>query len=104
MDHFKHYNDTNGHPQGDMLLKKLGELICDNFKDTDVVARHGGEEFAVLVLEAGAKDQATAVAERLRAIVDWCKFPKEDTQPGGKMTASIGVSCFPKTGTAPTSS
>jgi diguanylate cyclase (GGDEF)-like protein len=98
VDFFKHYNDSNGHPQGDILLKKLAELIQDNFKDTDIVARYGGEEFAVLLLETGEKSQAVLVAERLRGMVDWCKFPKEETQPGGKVTVSIGVSSYPEDG------
>lgn len=98
VDHFKHYNDTNGHLQGDVLLKKIAELIQDNFKDTDTVARYGGEEFAVLLLETEGKDSAVAVAERLKGMVDWCKFPHEESQPGGKVTVSIGVSCFPGDG------
>ncbi|MDA8422526.1 MAG: GGDEF domain-containing protein [Nitrospiraceae bacterium] len=101
IDHFKNYNDANGHPQGDILLKKVAELIKDNFKDTDIVARYGGEEFAVLLLESVDKEQAVAVAERLKGMVDWCKFPKEQTQPNGKLTVSIGVSCFPDDGTTP---
>ena len=99
VDYFKQYNDTNGHPQGDVLLKKLAELILDNFKDTDIVARYGGEEFAVLLLETKGKNEAVGVAERFKGIVEWCKFPNEELQPGGKVTVSIGVSCCPGDGT-----
>ncbi len=98
VDHFKHYNDTNGHPQGDVLLKKLAELLRDNFKESDIVARYGGEEFAVLLLETEEKDQALLVAERLRGMVDWCKFPNEAMQPNGRITISVGVSCYPEDG------
>ena len=97
VDHFKNYNDAHGHPQGDILLKKLAELIRDNLKDTDVVARYGGEEFAVLMLET-SKAEAVNVAERLRHMVEWCKFPKEVTQPAGKITISVGVSGYPEDG------
>jgi diguanylate cyclase (GGDEF)-like protein len=97
VDHFKSYNDTHGHPQGDILLKNLADLIRENLKDTDVVARYGGEEFAVIMPET-AKEQAVNVAERLRHMVEWCKFPKEETQPGGKITVSIGVSGYPGDG------
>jgi diguanylate cyclase (GGDEF)-like protein len=97
VDHFKHYNDTNGHPQGDVLLRKMAELIRDNLKDTDIVARYGGEEFSIMLLET-TKDQGREIAERLRGMIDWCKFPKEDTQPDGKVTVSIGVSGFPDDG------
>ena len=97
VDYFKQYNDTNGHPQGDVLLKKLAELIRDNLKDTDVVARYGGEEFAILLLET-TKQQGVEIAERLCAMIDWCKFPKQETQPGGRVTVSIGVSTYPDDG------
>jgi len=97
IDYFKKYNDTHGHPQGDVLLKKLSELIKENLKDTDIVARYGGEEFAMLLPET-PKEQAAAIAERLRSMIEWCKFPKEETQPQGKVTASIGVSSFPDNG------
>jgi diguanylate cyclase (GGDEF)-like protein len=97
VDHFKHYNDTNGHPQGDVLLRKMSELIRDNLKDTDLVARYGGEEFAVLLLET-TKEQGVEIAGRLRGLIDWCKFPKEETQPDGKLTVSIGVSGYPDDG------
>jgi diguanylate cyclase (GGDEF)-like protein len=98
VDHFKRYNDAYGHPQGDVLLKNMAELIQNNFKETDIVARYGGEEFAVLLVEIGAKDQAVAVAERLRAMVEQHKFSYEETQPGGSVTISIGVSCYPEDG------
>ena len=98
VDHFKRYNDAYGHPQGDVLLKNMAEFIQDNFKDTDIVARYGGEEFAVLLVEIGAKNQAVGVAERLRAMVEHHKFTYEETQPGGSVTISIGVSCYPEDG------
>jgi diguanylate cyclase (GGDEF)-like protein len=94
IDNFKHYNDTNGHPQGDILLKKLADLIKDNLKDTDVVARYGGEEFAIIMFEI-TKNEAVKVAERLRHLVEWLKLPNEQGQPGGKVTVSIGVSAYP---------
>ncbi len=97
VDHFKNYNDAHGHPQGDILLKRLSELIRENLKDTDIVARYGGEEFAVIMLET-TKQEAVNVAERLRHMVEWCKFPKEETQPGGKITVSVGVSGYPDDG------
>jgi diguanylate cyclase (GGDEF)-like protein len=98
VDHFKHYNDTNGHPQGDIVLKKMANLIKDSFKETDCVARYGGEEFIVILMETGDREQAIEAAERLRKKVETHKFPKEDTQPGGKLTISIGVSFYPKNG------
>lgn len=97
IDNFKNYNDTNGHPQGDILLRKLSDLIRENLKDTDIVARYGGEEFAIILLET-AKQEGLHVAERLRHMIEWCKFPKEEGQPAGKITVSMGVSGYPDDG------
>jgi diguanylate cyclase (GGDEF)-like protein/PAS domain S-box-containing protein len=67
-DHFKHVNDRHGHPGGDAVLRQLGQLLTATFRQVDVVARVGGEEFAVL-LPSCALDGALAVAERLRTLV-----------------------------------
>ena len=97
IDNFKHYNDANGHPQGDILLKKLADIINDSLKDTDVVARYGGEEFAIILSEI-SKEEAVNVAERLRNLIEWVKLPKEESQPGGRITVSMGVSAYPDDG------
>jgi diguanylate cyclase (GGDEF)-like protein len=97
IDDFKLYNDAHGHPQGDVLITKVSTLIRENLKETDVVARYGGEEFAVLLLET-PKEEALIVAERLRLLIDWCKFPNEESQPEGKVTISAGVSGYPDDG------
>jgi len=67
-DHFKRINDRHGHPGGDAVLRQLGQLLLSTFRQVDVVARVGGEEFAVLLPSCGL-DDALAVAERLRALV-----------------------------------
>jgi diguanylate cyclase (GGDEF)-like protein/PAS domain S-box-containing protein len=67
-DHFKHINDRHGHAGGDAVLRHLGQLLCATFRQVDVVARVGGEEFAVLLPSSGI-DAAVAVAERLRGLV-----------------------------------
>ena len=64
-DHFKHVNDRHGHPGGDAVLRQLGRLLAGTFRQVDVVARIGGEEFAVL-LPSSTLEGAAAVAERLR--------------------------------------
>lgn len=68
LDHFKHFNDTWGHPTGDDLLRRVARTLELAVRVGDDVCRYGGEEFAIL---AAAEDTATlmAIAERLRALV-----------------------------------
>jgi len=67
-DHFKAINDRHGHPGGDAVLQHLAGILAETFREVDVVARIGGEEFAVL-LPSTDLPRAAVVAERLRAIV-----------------------------------
>jgi diguanylate cyclase (GGDEF)-like protein/PAS domain S-box-containing protein len=68
-DHFKRINDRHGHPAGDCVLRQLGAALSTTFRQVDVVARVGGEEFAVL-LPSSTLGGAEAVAERLRRLVE----------------------------------
>jgi len=65
LDHFKNLNDTYGHPAGDMVLRVASQTFRDCLRDGDIVARVGGEEFAVLLPGSDAK-VASRVADRLR--------------------------------------
>ena len=78
LDHFKRYNDEHGHLAGDRLLRDAAHAWQKNLRATDVLARWGGEEFALLLPACGARDAATLI-ERLRALM-----------PGG-VTFSAGV-------------
>jgi diguanylate cyclase (GGDEF)-like protein len=68
VDHFKSFNDEFGHPAGDEVLREVGAVLKGHCREHDTAARHGGEEFAVVLLGSGPAD-AAAVAERLRAAV-----------------------------------
>jgi diguanylate cyclase (GGDEF)-like protein len=95
IDHFKAYNDTNGHPQGDEVLKKVGQMLMEHVREEqDVVARYGGEEFVVL-FPGATKSLALRVAETLRGAVASHPFPQGDRQPLGRVTISGGVAAFP---------
>jgi len=94
IDHFKHYNDTNGHPAGDLTLRKMGQLLQNNVRNIDLAARYGGEEFSLVLIETN-KGDAKKVAEKIRRLVEEEKFDCEEKQPLGKVTISTGVSTFP---------
>ena len=90
LDNFKFYNDTHGHQAGDEVLKQLCELMAGEIRDSDVLARWGGEEFIIICPETD-KDQACVLAERIRKNVTKHDFPHASEQPLGVMSVSIGV-------------
>jgi len=84
LDHFKDYNDQYGHLAGDEVLRQSVELIRQNIRAVDVIARYGGDEFCILLPEAEAR-QACQVAEKVRAAIAAHAFPQ------GRLTASVGL-------------
>ena len=90
VDHFKVYNDTYGHPQGDAVLQDIARLLQDISRTSDTVARYGGEEFALILPETECLS-AEKLGNRLREHVELHAFPGEDHMPTGKLTVSIGV-------------
>lgn len=94
VDHFKNYNDKNGHPAGDALLKQFAQVLRNCCRDTDFPARYGGEEFVVLCPGTNPTG-AQALAERIRAAVEKFPFEYREKQPLGKVSVSIGVATFP---------
>ena len=88
LDHFKTVNDTYGHKAGDMVLRKVGDILTNTFRTTDLPARYGGEEFVVL-LPHTTEEAAWKLAERVRAVVEECSFDFDGQK--FTVTASIGV-------------
>ena len=91
IDHFKIINDTWGHDTGDAALITIGRVMRQTLRETDIIGRVGGEEFAIIMPETVAKEGMSLV-ERLRKVVEEidiqtpkCKF---------KVTASIGLATF----------
>jgi len=95
IDHFKIYNDANGHLSGDYLLKEIADILKNNIREVDIVSRYGGDEFTVILQEAEVNN-ATIVAEKIRKAIETSVFDGESSQPGGKMTISGGVSSSEK--------
>ncbi|MBN2812170.1 MAG: diguanylate cyclase [Spirochaetales bacterium] len=85
IDHFKRVNDTYGHDVGDIVLKRLAETLTEYRRSTDLVARWGGEEFAVLLSDT-EESQAIVLAEKIRKACENLKFEECDG-----ITVSIGV-------------
>ena len=94
IDYFKHYNDTNGHRLGDEALKDIAILIKNTCRDVDFPVRYGGEEFAILLPETPV-EEARIIAERLREAIASHAFFNSEAQPGGAVTASLGVAGYP---------
>jgi diguanylate cyclase (GGDEF)-like protein len=94
IDNFKHYNDQNGHQEGNAALAAVAQLIRGAGRRGDVVARYGGEEFAALLYGA-TTEEAVRFAESARRAVEEARFPGGERQPGGRLTVSAGVASFP---------
>ncbi len=95
IDHFKRYNDEFGHAAGDLVLKNVAELLLKKLESADLVARYGGEEFVALLPGKGKKE-ALAAAEKIRSEIEKTKFYVRRVEK--RVTASMGLSFFPKTG------
>jgi diguanylate cyclase (GGDEF)-like protein len=85
LDHFKRINDLRGHAEGDRVLSALTRLVQNNTRETDRLARWGGEEFVLLCPNSG-KHQALGLAEKLRELIAGHAFDVELP-----VTASFGV-------------
>lgn len=94
IDHFKHYNDTNGHQEGNGVLVSVAEILKGVGRRGDIVARYGGEEFVALLYGA-TRDEAVSFAQSVRQAIEAHEFPGGDRQPGGRVTCSAGVATFP---------
>ncbi len=92
LDYFKMVNDTYGHDAGDLVLKALAKTMRASVRASDLVIRYGGEEFLILMQDAGGEN-ADMVAEKIRAAVESMKVQL----PGAVLqkTISIGIAEFP---------
>lgn len=106
MDNFKQFNDRFGHAAGDEILRQTVVLLKSMIRERDVVARIGGDEFAVVFWAAEAPrssqsntpTDARAVAERFRKAIAQQQFPKLGDEAPGRLTISAGLAAFPDDG------
>jgi diguanylate cyclase (GGDEF)-like protein len=98
LDGFKLVNDSLGHAVGDRLLRQVSERLRSRVRASDTLARLGGDEFAVVLAGVKALEQASGVAETLLVIL---APPFTIDEHEITITASIGVSVFPESGTTP---
>jgi len=89
VDHFKSFNDRYGHVAGDRVLSAVADALRAHFRPSDLLARFGGDEFAVL-LPGLSGDEARAVGERVRTEVS-DRAPGSEEGPGSAVTISLGV-------------
>lgn len=89
LDHFKSINDKHGHPFGDQVLKSVGDSLRASVRETDIVCRFGGEEFACILPKTHLAGGLT-VAERI-----WKGFGAMKISAGVKVTASLGLAGYP---------
>lgn len=98
LDHFKAFNDTNGHALGDKALRETARIITESKRTIDVAARYGGEEFALILPDTDSSG-AQIIAHRIRRRVAALTFEgKSDKKLN--LTISIGVSSYPSDATA----
>jgi diguanylate cyclase (GGDEF)-like protein/PAS domain S-box-containing protein len=96
VDHFKQFNDTFGHEAGDLVLKQVATTLLDHARESDVVSRYGGEEFALMMPATSLADAAER-AEALRKAIKQLHLTHRG-RTLGTITASFGVAAFPELG------
>jgi diguanylate cyclase (GGDEF)-like protein len=93
IDHFKQYNDLNGHLGGDEALHRIATLLVNSTRGVDIVARYGGDEFGIILPETDLQ-QALVHAERIRCAMECDALKVQRASGGERLTASLGVACF----------
>lgn len=97
LDHFKRYNDLNGHQAGDEALRLTSQLLRERCPEHYTPARYGGEEF-IVIMPGVRRAEAKAFAEELRVSVNVADYTHGDTQPMGMVSISGGVASYPQDG------
>jgi diguanylate cyclase (GGDEF)-like protein len=96
IDHFKRFNDTNGHEAGNVVLRELAKIIKGCIRDVDIFARYGGEEFVIVLPQTDLR-AARVIGERIREQIEAHKVHLPESGPR-TITVSVGVSSYPENG------
>ena len=91
LDHFKTVNDTYGHPAGDAVLSELGGMLKEYIRESDLLCRYGGEEFAIILTNTDP-EKARLVCERFREMVAWHEFTYNAFS--FHVTISVGIASY----------
>jgi diguanylate cyclase (GGDEF)-like protein len=94
IDHFKNVNDRRGHVAGDQVLKEFGEIMRHSARETDIIARFGGEEFAILLPQTAAI-HGQRLADRIRRSTEAYPFTLNGGPEPIRITVSAGVATYP---------
>lgn len=97
VDNLKEYNARFGHLQGSQVLKQMASVLRSGMRDTDLVAKYGGDEF-LIILPHSTREGSAVVAERMRREVAAAAFPHV---AAGEITCSIGIAVYPEDATEP---
>lgn len=99
LDGFKKINDSYGHEAGDSVLKTIAARLTESTRDDDTVSRHGGDEFLYLLTEVKNEQDLTFIADKLIVSIQTpCDVSVGDLTVNPSISASIGISIFPKDG------
>ena len=94
IDDFRKYNDTYGHPKGNEVLRQMGALLMDNFRDVDIISRYWGGKFAVIMPEISSEVVFQTLNRFLGKVWSY-PFEGREKMPGGRVTVSLGVASYP---------
>ena len=101
IDEFKKINDTYGHQAGDIVIKKMAEIVKKNTRSSDLVGRYGGDEFMVLITST-TEEQVASFADKLREKIATTDIAIPGTQVPVRITVSGGLAMFPTHGLSTT--